>query len=242
MNTVVTIDGPAGSGKSTTGLIVARRLGFLYLDTGAMYRAVALAVHRKGIDSTDHKGLDDLLKSLPLRWNTHKTPPTLYLDGEDISHAIRDPEIDILSSRISTFPQVREAMTELQRAMGAQIDLVAEGRDMGTVVFPHAQHKFYLTASPEVRIQRRYLERVERGEPVSRSTVEKELLKRDAQDCSRSLAPLRPAEDASIIDTSNLSAGEVVEKILEFLKYSGLEVHGVTAHSCDNYVNGGLFD
>lgn len=242
MNTVVTIDGPAGSGKSTTSFIVAKRLGFLYLDTGAMYRAVALAAHRNGIDSTDQRGLEDLLKSLRLRWNTDNTPPSLYLDSEDISHAIRDPEIDILSSKMSTLPRVREAMTELQRTMSAQADLVAEGRDMGTVVFPHAQHKFYLTASPEVRIQRRYLERMERGKAVSRSTVEAELLKRDTQDCSRSFAPLRPAEDARIIDSSDLTAEEVAEKMLEFLKYSGLEVKGVTAASYDNHVNDGLFD
>jgi cytidylate kinase len=218
MSDVITIDGPAGSGKSTVSRALAVKLKYFYLDTGAMYRAVALAAKRKGIDLTDGKRLEALCRSLDLRFVTDVGSPRLLLDGEDISVAIRNPEMDMLSSTVSAVREVREAMTELQHKMAKGVKIVAEGRDMGTVVFPEAQHKFFLTASPEVKAERRYKERQGRGESVTKELVEEELKKRDHQDKTRSLAPLKPARGAEVIDSTRLTVEEVVEKILRYIK------------------------
>ncbi len=214
MNQILTIDGPAGSGKSTVSRLLAKRLNFLYLDTGAMYRAVALQAQRMGIDFNNGKELRGLCRGLDLNFITDGDSPKLFLGNEDISLAIRSPEMDILSSRISAIREVREAMTEIQRKIGKKGGLVAEGRDMGTVVFPDVDHKFFITASLEVRAERRYRERIGRGETVSRAEVERELRKRDDQDKNRAIAPLSPAKDAKIIDTTTLSPEQVVEEIL----------------------------
>jgi cytidylate kinase len=214
MNDVITIDGPAGSGKSTVSRLLAKKLNYLYLDTGAMYRAVALEAKRRGIDPNDGKKLGDLCRSLCLRFKTDEDPPKLFLDQEDISTEIRTPEIDMLSSDISAVREVRNAMVELQRKMVKSLNVVAEGRDMGTVVFKDSKHKYFLRASPEVRAERRYKERLARGETVFKSVVVKEITRRDDQDSGRSLAPLRVAEDAKIIDSSALTPEEVVGKII----------------------------
>ena len=217
MDNIITIDGPGGSGKSTVSRILAGKINFLYLDTGAMYRAVALAAKRDGIDFGDGPGLCGLCKMLDLRFDTSEDPPRLLLDNQDISLAIRGPEMDMLSSEVSAVKEVREAMVSLQRKIAKGAKLVAEGRDMGTVVFPEARCKFFLTASPEIRAERRYRERVERGESVSRSVVGEELKKRDRQDETRSISPLRPASDAIVIDSTSLSPWEVVEEIVTHL-------------------------
>jgi len=214
---IVTVDGPAGSGKSTVSRLLAKRLGVLYLDTGAMYRAVALYVKRRKIDIRDEVGLKALCMDLDLKFSEDGTGSRLYSGEEDISSAIRTPEMDMLSSRVSAVGQVREAMTELQRKIGREGSLVAEGRDMGSVVFPDADHKFFLTASPGVRAMRRFKEREDRGEDVSPGEVEEELRKRDAQDSARAIAPLRPAEDAMIIDTSEMEVREVVDLALNII-------------------------
>ena len=218
MNSIITIDGPAGSGKSTISRLLAKKTGFLYLDTGAMYRAVALAANRRGVGLDDGRRLGDLCRSLDLHFNTDEDPPGLFLHGEDISKAIRSPEMDMAASTVSAVKEVRAAMTDLQRIMAKGLNIVAEGRDMGTVVFPDAEHKFFLTASVKERAERRYRERVERGESVSRNSVEEELKKRDHQDETRALAPLRPAEDAVIIDSTELTVEQVVDKIFNIFK------------------------
>ncbi|MBU1902344.1 MAG: (d)CMP kinase, partial [Proteobacteria bacterium] len=155
MNHIITIDGPAGSGKSTVSRMLAKRIGYSYLDTGAMYRAVALVAKRKSVDFRDGEGLGRVCRSLDLQFDREEDPPRLLLCGEDISELIRSPELDMLSSKVSAVGEVRQAMTDLQRKMAKGGRFVAEGRDMGTVVFPEANWKFYLTASIEVRAERR---------------------------------------------------------------------------------------
>ena len=218
MKGIITIDGPAGSGKSTISRLLAKKIQFLYLDTGAMYRGVALAADRAGIDLNDGQGLKRLCSSLDLSFDADEDPPRLFLGEEDISQAIRSPEVDMAASTVSAVKEVRAAMTDLQRKMADALNIVAEGRDMGTVVFPKAAYKIFLTASVEERAGRRYLERVNRGESVSRDAVEKELIQRDTQDETRALAPLRPADDAVVVDSTGLGKEAVLERIMTCLK------------------------
>lgn len=216
---VITIDGPAGSGKSTVSRDVARRLGVVYLDTGAMYRAVALASQRHGVEETNGPRLGELCRGLDLAFQTDGELNRLFLQGEEVTSAIRTPEMDMRSSAVSAVDEVRSAMTELQRRLAGRAGgVVAEGRDMGTVVFPDAAHKFFLTASRAQRAKRRYTERVGRGETVSLEQVEEALGRRDRQDESRILAPLRPAEDAVVIDTTALTKDQVIFKILQNIR------------------------
>jgi cytidylate kinase len=218
---VIAIDGPAGSGKSTVSRLLAARLGYLYLDTGAMYRAVALQAKRKNIDLKDTEKISRLCMDLDLHFRTLDGATRLFLGAEDISDAIRSPEMDMLSSIISAIKEVRDAMTLLQRKMAEQRGVVAEGRDMGTVVFPDAECKFFIDAEPEVRAGRRYRERLARGEMVSSQEVEQELRKRDDQDRTRALAPLVPAKDAVLLDTTNLTVEEIVEIMVRTIKGGG---------------------
>ena len=217
MNDTITIDGPAGSGKSTISRALAKKINFLYLDTGAMYRAVALAAKRSGLTPAHGRKFRALIKSMDLYFKTDEDPPKLFLAKEDISLAIRSPEMDMLASKVSAVREVREGMSHLQRKMAKGLKVVAEGRDMGTVVFPDAEHKFFLTALPEVRTERRYRERLGRGEYVPKEIVESELKKRDKNDQTRSLAPLKPAEDAKIIDSTQLTPEQVIEEIMGHL-------------------------
>jgi cytidylate kinase len=211
---IITIDGPGGSGKSTIAKLMARKLNFIYLDTGAMYRAVALAALRNGIPFDQEARLSDLCQTIDLRFEHTEDASRLLLNGEDVSQAIRSPEMDIASSTVSAVRAVRFAMTDLQRRLSQDLNVVAEGRDMGTVVFPDARNKFFLTARPEVRARRRYRERQKRGEEISFEEVASLLAKRDQQDASRNLAPLKPAEDAVMIDSSDLEPTDVVKKMM----------------------------
>lgn len=215
INDIITIDGPAGSGKSTVSRTLAGRLGFVYLDTGAMYRAVALEAKRRGVAIDDGPSLGRLCRDLDIHFEVQGDRNRIYLGRDDVSEEIRTPEMDLLSSSVSAVREVREAMTEVQRRIGAQGNVVAEGRDMGTVVFPESRRKFFITASRAVRAERRYRERVARGEKVDRQRVEEELERRDRQDESRDIAPLRPAADALLVDTSEMSIDGVVTLILE---------------------------
>jgi len=218
MKPLITIDGPAGSGKSTISRLLAKKLNLLYLDTGAMYRAVALQAHRQGLGTDQGKLLRKMCQNLDLNFDRAFDPVRIRLGEEDISAAIRTPEMDMLSSKISMVKEVRAEMTELQQKIGQKGGLIAEGRDMGTVVFPQADFKFFLTASLEVRVDRRHRERVDRGENISRNHIYSELKKRDEQDTRRALAPLKPAEDAEIIDTTTLNIDQVVDFILKSIK------------------------
>jgi len=212
---IITVDGPAGSGKSTVSRLLAKRLKYLYLDTGAMYRAVALQAKRESVDLKDREKISRLCRDLDLHFKTVDGKTRIFLGSEDISAAIRSPEMDMLSSAISAIKEVRQAMTLLQRKMAGQGGVVAEGRDMGTVVFPDADCKFFVDADSGVRAGRRYRERLERGEAVSMGEVEKELRKRDDQDTTRALAPLVPAKDAVLMDTTAMTVEEVVEKMIK---------------------------
>jgi len=217
-NQLITIDGPTGSGKSTVSRLLAQRLHYHYLDTGAMYRAVGLAILRAGVRFQNKKEITRICSSLDIKFIYEGDATKIYLDNEDVTKAIREPVIDLIASDVSALDTVRKVMTILQRKIGSQGPLVAEGRDMGTVVFPEAQYKFYIDASLEVRVDRRYQERQKKGESISREKVKKDLVKRDNQDMNRHLSPLKPAKDAKIIDTTNLSPHQIVGKIMKDMK------------------------
>ena len=218
MSHIITIDGPTGSGKSTVSRLLAKKLNYPYLDTGAMYRVVGLAIWRAGIDLENEKEIGKICNSLDIKFIHEGDSTKIYLAQEDVTEAIREPDIDLIASNVSTLHTVRKAMTRFQRKIGSQGPLVAEGRDMGTVVFPEAKHKFYLDASLEVRVNRRFQERQKKGESISREKVKKDLIKRDYQDMNRRLSPLRPAKDAKIIDSTKLSPDQVVKKIIKEMK------------------------
>ena len=217
---IVTIDGPSGAGKSTISKLLAARLHYTYLDTGAMYRVVGLQVERAGLDlkaGDARKKLAQLLDSLEMTLASGEEgeETRAFLHGEDVSEVIRTPEIAMVASRVSAEPEVRKKLTEMQRAIGNKGAIVAEGRDMGTVVFPQATHKFFLDAGPEERARRRQKQLLEKGQKVDYAELLEQIKKRDRDDSSRSLAPLKPAADAIVIDSSRMSIDEVVSYMLQ---------------------------
>lgn len=214
---LVAIDGPAGAGKSTVSRLVAARLGFSMVDTGAIYRAVALAALRAGVPFEDDRGLAMLLANLSLSFRKADAKgQAIFLGEEDVSAAIRSPEISLGASVVSTRPVVRDGLLEVQRrlALDAPVGAVLEGRDIGTVVFPDADAKFFLTASDEVRARRRHEELCAKGRDLSLAEVLEDQRRRDRIDRERPIAPLRPAEDAIPLDSSALSIAEVVDRIV----------------------------
>ena len=210
----IAIDGPSGAGKSTVGESLAKRLGYIYIDTGAMYRAVALRARERGPATEDEEALYQWASSLHITFVTLGEETRVLCDGEDITESIRSPEISRLASDISKRKGIRDALVQLQREMGREGGVVLEGRDIGTVVFPDADVKFYLDAETEVRARRRFDELVEKGLKVDfRETLE-EVRQRDHNDMSRVLSPLRKAEDAVVIDSTRRSVEEVVEEMV----------------------------
>ncbi len=211
---VIAIDGPAGAGKSTVSKALSRRLGFTYMDTGAMYRAVALAVKRSCLGLDDPEALDRLCRGLEIGFDSGR----VLLNGEDVSPFIRTPEMDGLSSAISSIELVREHLVRLQRELARGADIVAEGRDMGTVVFPDAEHKFFLTASLEERARRRRQDLEARGILMDFEDVMRAISERDRADSTRSVSPLRPAPDAVAIDSSEMDVEQVIDLIIGFIQ------------------------
>ena len=212
---IVAIDGPAGAGKSTVSKLLARRLGLSFVDSGALYRTVALSALRQGIVTDDDAALAALVGRIRISFKATADENRVYLDGEDVSAEIRTPEVSLLASAVSARPVVRAGLLGLQRrlALEAPVGAVLEGRDIGTVVFPDADLKFFLEASPDVRARRRYEELFQKGSDSSLDAVLADQIKRDRDDSSRAVAPLKPAEDATRVDTSGLPLSEVVQNL-----------------------------
>jgi len=213
---IIAIDGPAGAGKSTVARITAQKLGFLYIDTGAMYRALTLKALEKKIDVKDTAALIEMARSSVIDLVDNQDGALkVFLDGKDVSQPIRKPHITKLVSDIAKIKGVRQIMLALQRKMGQQRDSLLDGRDIGTVVFPEAERKFYIDADFKERVRRRYTELKELGQDVTPEDIENDLRNRDKIDSTREFAPLKKADDAVYIDTTNMSIEEVVKKILE---------------------------
>jgi cytidylate kinase len=214
---IVAIDGPSGSGKSTLSRLLATALDYTNIDTGAMYRSVALAAHRAGIAPDDQAALSRLCADLHIAFLRRNGDERVLLNGEDVSSVIRTPEASMLASRFSASPAVRQAMVRLQREMGAGGGVVLEGRDIGTVVFPCAEVKFFLSASARERGRRRYQELIAKGLKVDLEKTIAEVIARDAADSAREHAPLVQAEDAIAIDTTTLTIDEVLQEMLDLV-------------------------
>jgi len=210
---IVAIDGPAGAGKSTTARMLASTLGYALLDTGAIYRVMALRARERGIRWDDGPGVAALTEGLSISFKLDGSVNRVFADGQDLGTTIRTPEISDGASRVSALPEVRAALLGLQRRIGAAGGVVVEGRDIGTVVFPHAEAKFFLTASADERARRRVAELRAAGRPAELDTTRAELVARDERDSTRAAAPLRKADDAVEIDSSSLSPTEVVDRM-----------------------------
>ena len=218
-NTIqIAIDGPAGAGKSSVAKVLAKRLNCIYLDTGAMYRAVTWAALQQGIPFDDSAAMQGLLDTLQLEFKEADGIQHLYCNGVDVTEAIRKPEISANVSAIAMLPIVRESMTAQQRRIAAGCDVLMDGRDIGTTVLPDAQYKFFLTASLEERARRRALELKQKGVAVDMEQMMQDIALRDQKDSQREVSPLRQAPDAELIDTSDLSFDEVVEKLFHKIK------------------------
>ena len=210
---IIAIDGPSGVGKTTTSRLVARALGLPHIDTGAMYRALALAATREGIDTRDETKLEELASRVRIDFIPGETPRVL-LNGEDVTALLRTPEMSMAASNVSAVPAVRRVLVRLQQELGRRGGGVLEGRDIGTKVFPETPYKFFLTARPEIRARRRYDELLAKGEEVPYQTILEATVARDEQDSSRSDSPLRYDDTYTVIDTSDLTIGEVVKRIV----------------------------
>jgi CMP/dCMP kinase len=215
---IVALDGPAGAGKSTVAKRLAKELGYTYMDTGAMYRAFALKARRDGIDLEKEDALRSALAGTGVELMEKDGQQKVLLDGRDVTTEIRTPEMSQWASKISALKPVRERMVELQRAMGARGGIVVEGRDIGTVVFPNAEVKIFLTARPDERGRRRFAELKGQGKEVTLEETLGEMKQRDHRDQDRDVAPLRQADDAVAVDSTGMSVDQVVETIMKEIK------------------------
>ena len=214
----VAIDGPAGAGKSTVARAAAKTLGYIYVDTGALYRAVGLNALRNGIATDDAEAVGATLGSITVELKFENGEQQVLLNGENVSSEIRTPDASMAASNVSAIPAVRAFLFDLQRDIAAKNDCIMDGRDIGTVVLPDAQVKIFLTASPEIRARRRYDELIEKGQQVEFKDVLDDLIKRDYNDSHREVAPLRPAEDGVILDTSGLTLDEAIASAVRIIK------------------------
>ena len=210
----IAIDGPAGAGKSTLARKLAKEFGFLYVDTGAIYRTVALKAFRAGVDPASAEQVEPLLSAMEIRMDyDDKGEQCMYLDGEDVSKAIREHHVSALASKVSAIPAVRAFLLDFQRKQAREHNVVMDGRDIGTVVLPDADVKIFLTASPEARAKRRTLELVEKGQQADFDTILRDIIARDEQDANRPIAPLKQAEDAVLVDTTYLDLDQSLEAL-----------------------------
>lgn len=214
----IAIDGPAGAGKSTIAKRIAEELSFVYVDTGAMYRAMGLYFYRKGIDSSNEEAINQLCDEISVEIGYEGGSQQVYLNGENVTGEIRKEAIGKMASAVSVYPRVREKLVELQRKLAESQNVVMDGRDIGTVVLPQAQLKIYLTASVEARGERRYLELKEKGVECSLEEIERDIETRDYQDMNREVSPLRQAEDAILVDSSNMTIEEVTDEIIRLYR------------------------
>ncbi len=221
----IAIDGPAGAGKSTIARKVAKDLSYIYVDTGAMYRAMALYIIRKGIDPEDSAAISEVCKDADISITYRDGEQVVLLGDENVNGLIRTPEVSQMASKSSVNADVRVKLVELQQALASKEDVVMDGRDIGTVVLPAAQVKIYLTASVEVRAKRRFLEMKEKGQEAVLSEIEAEIAERDHRDMTREISPLKQADDAVLVDTSEMGIEEVTETILSI-------VHGKIDGKC----------
>ncbi len=220
----IAIDGPAGAGKSTIAKAISRILGIVYLDTGAMYRTVALKAIRSGLDTLDEAGLATLVRDIDIRIEYKDNEQRIFLDGDEVTGLIRTPEVSIGASNVAVIPAVRIKMVELQRDIAHDNDVVMDGRDIGTYVLPDANFKFFLTASLDERAKRRYIEMLSKGmTDVDYEEVKKDIAFRDKNDSSRAFAPLSKAPDAMEIDTTGLEPQEVIRIILDKIETNGAD-------------------
>lgn len=217
MKYAVALDGPSGAGKSSVAKAVASRLGILYVDTGAMYRAIGLAVLRRGITADDTEGILRTLPTLSVALRHGEDGQRVLLNGEDVSEQIRTGEVAQYASKCSAVPEVRAFLLGAQRSLAAEHSVIMDGRDIGTVILPNAEVKIFLTARPEARAQRRFDELLARGEAVTLEGVLADIRRRDEQDMNRPIAPLRQAEDAVLLDNSALDLAQTVQEILRII-------------------------
>lgn len=214
----IAIDGPSGAGKSTLSREIAARLGFIYVDTGALYRTVGLYAYRNGVDADDAAAVTDSLPQIHSDIKFIDGAQHVFLNGEDVSDDIRIHAVSDLTSKISAIPAVRSFLLETQRDLAAHNNVIMDGRDIGTVVLPDADVKIFLTASPEARAHRRYVELCEKGQAVDYETVLRDVVARDERDMNRETAPLRVADGAVVVDTSDINFEQSLEKLLNVIK------------------------
>ena len=214
----VAIDGPAGAGKSTVAKSVAALKNFIYVDTGAMYRAMALYFLRQGIEKSDENAINAVLDKVEITIRYENGAQQVILNGENVSGLIRTEEVGNMASATSVYKKVREKLVELQKDLAKKADVIMDGRDIGTCVLPDADVKIFLSASPEVRARRRWLELQEKGTPDTYEAVLADLIARDERDSNRAIAPLRPANDAVLLDTSGMTLQESIDAILKLIR------------------------